>query len=109
MYKNIDNIPYNKYTLYIDIESGSFIWDSRKEKVNKAKHRVDFVLAAQVFADIRRKIFVDEKHSNKEERYFCVGKVGNRILTVRFTYRDKKIRIIGAGYWRKGRNYYEEK
>jgi hypothetical protein len=38
-----------------------------------------------------------------------VGKVNNRIITVRFTYREGKIRIIGAGYWRKGKKYYEKK
>lgn len=29
------------------------------------------------------------------------------VLTVRFTYRQHRIRIIGAGYWRKGRAVYE--
>ncbi|MDD5422490.1 MAG: BrnT family toxin, partial [Candidatus Omnitrophica bacterium] len=32
----------------------------------------------------------------------------NKIVTVRFTRRGNKIRIIGAGYWRKGRKYYEK-
>ena len=30
------------------------------------------------------------------------------MLTVRFTYRTSKIRIIGAGFWRKGKNIYEK-
>jgi len=30
-------------------------------------------------------------------------------MTVRFTYRDKLIRIIGAGYWRKRKKTYEQK
>jgi len=51
----------------------------------------------------------DKKHSDKEERYFCYGKVGKKIITVRFTYRDDKIRIIGASYWRDGKEIYEEK
>ena len=34
------------------------------------------------------------------------GKVDDGILTVRFTYRGETIRIIGAGYWRKGRRIY---
>jgi len=34
--------------------------------------------------------------------------VGGNILTVRFVYREGKIRIFGAGFWRKGRKYYEE-
>ena len=86
----------------------SFIWDSEKEVVNINKHGVDFSTAAEVFKDGKRKIFTDYQHSIKEPRYFCIGKVSNRILTVRFTYRRNKIRIIGAGYWRKGRKYYEK-
>jgi hypothetical protein len=36
------------------------------------------------------------------------GKVEEHIVTVRFTYRNYKIRIIGAGYWRKGKKIYEK-
>ena len=86
----------------------SFIWDSEKETVNINKHNVDFTTAAKVFEDGKRRIFTDSQHSKKEPRYFCIGKVDNRILTVRFTYRRNKIRIIGAGYWRKGRRFYEK-
>ncbi|MXW80580.1 MAG: BrnT family toxin, partial [Gemmatimonadetes bacterium] len=45
----------------------------------------------------------------EETRYFCFGKVEDRILTVRFTYRKGNIRIFGAGYWREGRDRYEQK
>ena len=31
------------------------------------------------------------------------GRVSGEIMTVRFTCRENKIRIIGAGYWRKGK------
>ncbi len=89
-------------------EYGSFIWDSRKERVNIYKHRIDFITATKAFEDPNRKIFTDSRHSEHEERHFCIGRVGNSIVTIRFTYRDGKIRIIGAGYWRKGIKYYEE-
>jgi len=85
-----------------------FEWDLRKEKINVKKHRVDFYIAQYAFMDPNRKIFIDQKHSEDEERFFCIGKVNNKILTVRFTFRNNKVRIIGAGYWRKGINYYEE-
>ena len=65
-----------------------------------------FFTAEKAFKDPKRKIFMDHKHSEKELRYFCVGKVGSKVLTVRFIYREGKIRIIGAGYWRKGVKYY---
>ncbi|ODV39795.1 hypothetical protein BFG60_0723 [Microcystis aeruginosa NIES-98] len=50
----------------------------------------------------------DVQHSDSEERWFCIGKVKDRVLTVRFTYRDGVIRIFGAAEWRKWRKFYEE-
>ncbi len=85
-----------------------FIWDPHKEWANIFKHGISFTFAARVFCDPKRKIFKDISHSHKEERWFCIGQVQGRVLTVRFLYRDGKIRIIGAGFWRKGRKYYEE-
>ena len=86
---------------------GSFVWDVWKEAANIRKHRVDFETAARAFKDPGRKIYVDEKHGAIEERLFCLGEVDGKILTVRFTHRESVIRIYGAGYWRKGRRYYE--
>ena len=60
------------------------------------------------FKDPERKIFVDGSHSSTEQRFFCLGKVGDEVLTVRFTYRDDMIRIFGVGYWREGRKDYDE-
>ena len=92
----------------MDIISGSFIWDDKKEAENILKHNVDFATASKAFFDTKRNIFKDSKHSKSEERLFCVGKVDNKIMTVRFTYRGSKVRIIGAGYWRGGKKHYEE-
>ncbi|MFH1856149.1 MAG: BrnT family toxin [Candidatus Omnitrophota bacterium] len=87
----------------------SFNWDPEKELTNIAKHGIDFATAARAFKDPNRKIYTDSKHSSKENRLFCLGKVEDKILTVRFTYRQGKIRIIGAGYWRKGAKHYEKR
>lgn len=87
---------------------GKFVWDIKRELENVRKHGVDFLMAAMVFVDPKRKIYTDSKHSEKEERFFCIGKVRGQIITVRFVYRGEKIRIFGAGHWRKGRKYYEE-
>jgi hypothetical protein len=38
----------------------------------------------------------------------CFGRVERGVLTVRFTYRDGVIRIIGAGFGRKGKAVYEQ-
>lgn len=89
-------------------EGNQYIWDLDKEIENTFKHGIDFIAASKAFKDPDRKIYIDVKHSGDEERFFCFGKVGNRVITVRFTYRKGKIRIIGAGYWRKGVRYYEK-
>ena len=85
----------------------SFEWDPGKDLVNRSKHGVSFAEAQHAFADPRRVIAEDLSHSGREKRYFCFGKVGTGILTVRFTYRHGLIRIFGAGYWRKGKRIYE--
>jgi uncharacterized protein len=60
------------------------------------------------FIDSKRIIAKDLTHSEVEKRYYCFGKVRGGVLTVRFTYRNQKIRIFGAGFWRKGKNIYEK-
>ncbi|WP_416224156.1 BrnT family toxin [Thiohalophilus sp.] len=85
----------------------SFEWDPEKDLVNQVKHGVSFSEAQIAFADPDRVIGEDTSHSHGEKRYYCFGKVGDGILTVRFTYRHGLIRIIGAGYWRKGKQIYE--
>jgi hypothetical protein len=90
-----------------DIVFGSFIWDEEKEQSNWERHGIAFREAVLAFHDPRRLIAVDRLHSQHEPRFFCVGRVGERIATVRFTFRGDFIRIIGAGYWRKGARLYE--
>ena len=85
-----------------------FQWDENKEKINEKKHGVSFSLAQLAFLDSNRVVLEDVSHSQKEKRFYCIGRVTEGILTVRFTYRDKQIRIIGAGYWRKGKRIYEK-
>ena len=87
--------------------STHFEWDSKKDNENLQKHGVSFSSAQYAFADSHRVIAEDVNHSDNEMRYYCFGKVENGILTVRFTYRNNVIRIIGAGYWRKGKAIYE--
>lgn len=84
-----------------------FEWDAEKDTLNQEKHSVSFAVAQYAFADLRRVIAKDDTHSQFEVRFYCFGEVGGGVLTVRFTYRAAIIRIIGAGYWRKGRAIYE--
>jgi uncharacterized DUF497 family protein len=64
-------------------------------------------LAQLAFLDHHRIILEDLEHSEDEKRFYCLGNVAEEIMTVRFTYRISMIRIIGAGYWRKGKKIDE--
>jgi uncharacterized protein len=86
---------------------GHFEWDPNKDRENRQKHGVSFSEAQYAFADSRRVIAEDVSHSDREKRYYCFGRVAGGVLTVRFTFRNDVIRIIGAGYWRKGKAIYE--
>ena len=81
--------------------------DDEKDRFNQKKHGVSFALAQFAFLDENRVILEDLEHSDAEKRYYCLGRVADGIMTVRFTYRKNIIRIIGAGYWRKGKKIYE--
>ena len=86
-----------------------FEWDEKKNAENIKKHGVSFLFAKNAFFDPHRIIALDLDHSTeKETRHYCFGKIGDGILTVRFTYREQTIRIFGAGYWRKGKKAYEK-
>ena len=85
-----------------------FEWDELKSKINFYKHGVSFYIAQRAFTDPNRVIAEDLEHSKTENRFYCFGKVNDAVMTVRFTYRLNKIRIIDAGYWRKGKKIYEK-
>ncbi len=74
-------------------------WDNVKEKLNIAKHGVDFTEAKSVFADEYGLVIFDEEHSDNEERFLLLGlSQKHRILLVVHCYRDENatIRIISS-------------
>ena len=86
-----------------------FVWDSDKAKINKKKHGISFETAARVFLDDFKVDEFDELHSDFEDRYKIVGKVGE-ILTVIYTERGDRNRIISARQATKNEeaDYYEQ-
>lgn len=87
----------------------TFEWDENKNKQNTKKHNISFEEAQYAFLDPKKIILEDKKHSIDEERFFCIGQIGSGIVTVRFTIRNSVIRLFGAGYWREGKQRYEER
>ena len=87
-----------------------FEWDARKNATNVAKHGVSFEVAKEAFDDPNAVVAFDSDHSGAGElRWWLLGMVNVRVLLVRYTHRPSgTIRIIGAGYWRTGKELYEK-
>ena len=93
-----------KLTLAGEIRMGR---DEGKGEHRKTRGR--FSRSQTCFYRSESVVAVDEGHSREEPRLFCIGHTGRGVLTVRFVYRSREsIRIIGAGYWRKGKKLYEK-
>lgn len=74
-----------------------FEWDDVKAVKNRRNHRVSFEEAVTVFDDELAIDATDEVHSAKEEHRVLIGLSEKlRLLTLVYTERDEKIRLISA-------------
>jgi uncharacterized DUF497 family protein len=92
------------------VEDDDFEWDDDKAAQNAADHGVTFEAARLVFDDpfaIERE---DQREQYGEDRYVILGMVQDRLLTVAYTMRGARKRIISARYAepRERRRYHEE-
>jgi uncharacterized DUF497 family protein len=87
-----------------------FEWDTKKARLNLAKHAVSFEEAATVFGDERSVTIPDPAHSLTEERFVTIGASDNgKILVVVATERGDILRLISARPAnRRERKQYEE-
>lgn len=67
----------------------------KKNELNLKKHGLSLKTARLVFADKNRLEWLDTEHSEEEERYKVLGKVGKVILVI-CTYRGEIVRLISA-------------
>lgn len=78
-------------------ESCGFDWDTGNVTKNTVAHQISCEESEQVF--INRPLFFidDHKHSQKELRMKAFGQTDEgKLLTISFTMREKKIRVISA-------------
>jgi uncharacterized protein len=72
-------------------------WDPRKAASNRRIHRVSFDEAVEAFTDSRAMVRFDPDHSHGEDRWILTGRtLRDRVLTVVFTMRRGRIRLISA-------------
>lgn len=84
--------------------------DPVKASLNLKNHKVSFEEAASVFGDPLAYTFADPDHSIGEERWLMFGLSRMaRVLTISYTHRRGKYRIISARLaTRHERKIYEE-
>ncbi len=88
----------------------SFDWDDGNKSKNETKHSVSNKESEEVFFNKPIFFFTDQKHSKVEPRILVYGRTdGGRCLTLVFTKRVNKIRIISVRDMnKKERKKYEE-
>jgi uncharacterized DUF497 family protein len=88
-----------------------FDWDEGNIRKNWEKHRVSVLECEHIFFNRPLVVRGDEPHSEREPRYYALGKTDSgRLLFLVFTIRGDKIRVISARDMNKKerRKYYEE-
>jgi|SRR5450759_2231425 uncharacterized DUF497 family protein len=88
-----------------------FEWDDGNRSKNRALHKVEWWECEETFFNFPLYLFPDYEHSQREERFFAFGHTNsNRFLTIVFTVRQKRIRVISARDMnRRERRMYNEK
>ena len=71
-------------------------WDDNKNQQNQAKHGIDFYDAVHIFTDFDRIEWLDNRKDYQEKRYRTVGMISNVLLTVIYTVRSGRHRLISA-------------
>jgi len=70
-----------------------FEWDETKANANITKHGIDFQGAIRIFEDF---FVVIPSDRPQEERWKAIGAVDDVVITVVFTWRETRRRIISA-------------
>jgi hypothetical protein len=73
-----------------------FEWDDIKAAGNVRNHGVRFAQATLAFRDPLAVEWIDLREAYGEERIILLGMAGNQVLTVVYTERAERIRIISA-------------
>jgi len=94
----------------LDIENIiGFDWDNGNILKNEIKHNLKWQTIEEIFFNEPLLLLEDHKHSNEECRCAALGHTDNGMLiTVIFTKRKNKIRVISArAMSKKERSFYE--
>jgi hypothetical protein len=78
------------------MQDDRFEWSDTKARANLPKHHVSFEMARLVFDDPAAFDQIDDREDYGEARFIVTGMVNGQLLTVAYTERETRIRIISA-------------
>ena len=70
------------------MQSDEFEWDDAKAEANRRKHKINFRAASLIEQDLAE--------DYGEDRFLAIGRVEGLLMTVAFTERGERVRIISA-------------
>ncbi|MBI5116284.1 BrnT family toxin [Candidatus Poribacteria bacterium] len=82
-----------------------FTWDERKRRANLKKHGIDFADAGRIFAGYTVTA-EDTRESYQEQRFVSLGLLHGVVVSVTYTERGDKIRIISIRKATKHETHY---
>lgn len=75
----------------------NFVCNAEKNKRNLKNHGLDLVQASMAFFDPFAFSVFDDAHSEEEDRFALLGKLGGeRLVYIAYTMRGETIRLISA-------------
>jgi len=83
-----------------------FEWDEVKAETNLRRHKISFREARRVFEDFFALIERDLSEAYGEDRFLATGMIESVLVTVVYTERGERVRIISA---RKASSYEQRK
>jgi uncharacterized DUF497 family protein len=78
------------------MSNDDFEWDAAKAEANLRKHKISFQEARRVFDDFFALIEQDLSEDFREDRFLATGMVEGLLITVVYTERGERIRLISA-------------
>lgn len=78
------------------MDGDDFEWDERKAASNLRRHKLSFLRARRVFDDAFALVEQDIGEDYGEQRFLAIGMIDGLLVTVVYTERGERIRIISA-------------
>lgn len=78
------------------MQDDAFEWDDQKAAQNCADHGVSFEAATKVFDDTFGVERGDDREAYGEDRFILIGMAEDTVLTVVYTERNGRFRLISA-------------